>query len=402
MDSWLPAVTSSNVNGLPPPASEGMDVPTSNLPATAPSPALVASVLEALKAPLASMVNAAVQAVGVPATSSNGTTPSNGPSSGSSVLVNRTAQFAQVGSPLPWISASSSPTTTGNQVQQPSSGMSPLNVPSFLSRFSVAGSVNSSNVTSVFSTAPALSIPGSFLPNTPPLNQPFVVGPGYSPVPYKIVSQIVAGKFVHLEDLLPENISAQEPEPQIHFDGRLILSNAPKKNKKQILDITSWVEAFTIYSMIVSKYFPNRLDDLLKYKLLILRTYRQFSGSAWLNYDREFRETAAAERCTSWSTMNVQLYNFHTAGAQVRPRVPASSSASKKEAQGSSISKIPCHSWNAGACVAPSMACRFRHTCSSCEGEHRKISCPDSSSKPRYPERAHSAEPSGAKRRKHR
>ena len=32
--------------------------------------------------------------------------------------------------------------------------------------------------------------------------QPFVVGPGFSPVPAKTVNQIVSGKFVDLSDLL--------------------------------------------------------------------------------------------------------------------------------------------------------------------------------------------------------
>ena len=42
---------------------------------------------------------------------------------------------------------------------------------------------------------------------TLPLQQPFVVGPSYSPVPFKVVSQITAGNFVNLEDLLAENIT---------------------------------------------------------------------------------------------------------------------------------------------------------------------------------------------------
>lgn len=37
------------------------------------------------------------------------------------------------------------------------------------------------------------------------LDQPFVVGPGFSPVPAKLVAQIVAGKYVDLSDLLSLN-----------------------------------------------------------------------------------------------------------------------------------------------------------------------------------------------------
>ena len=45
-----------------------------------------------------------------------------------------------------------------------------------------------------------------------PLQQPFVVSPGYSPVACKGVSQITSGKFVYLEDLLAENIPPNTEE----------------------------------------------------------------------------------------------------------------------------------------------------------------------------------------------
>ena len=61
-----------------------------------------------------------------------------------------------------------------------------------------------------------------------PLQQPFVVGPGYSPVPFKVVSQITSGKFVNLEDLLPGNITMPEQEPQLLFNGQLVLLHTPK------------------------------------------------------------------------------------------------------------------------------------------------------------------------------
>ena len=40
------------------------------------------------------------------------------------------------------------------------------------------------------------------------------MGPGYAPVPYKIVSKITAGLFVDLADLFPDKIRAQEIQPK--------------------------------------------------------------------------------------------------------------------------------------------------------------------------------------------
>ena len=68
------------------------------------------------------------------------------------------------------------------------------------------------------------------------------MGPGFSPVPAKLVSQIVAGKFVELHKLLPSNIVLTEPDPQLLFNGHLVLTLPPKKPKRRIEDISTWLE----------------------------------------------------------------------------------------------------------------------------------------------------------------
>ena len=177
----------------------------------------------------------------------------------------------------------------------------------------------------------------SSLAQTPILQQPFVVGPGFSLVPAKLVSQIVAGKFVELHELLSTNLVLNEPEPQLLFDGRLVLTSTPKKPKRRVDDITSWLEAFSIYCLILSSHFPHRWKDLMQYQLLILRTHRQFAGRVWLAYDRAFREHAAASNLTDWSTINVQLFNFHAAGASVRSRGELSEEFSEPRGAPSSL-----------------------------------------------------------------
>ena len=51
----------------------------------------------------------------------------------------------------------------------------------------------------------------------------------------------------------------------------------------------------------------------MQYQLLILQTHRQFAGRVSLGYVQAFREHAAASNLTDWSTINVQLFNFHAA-----------------------------------------------------------------------------------------
>ena len=60
---------------------------------------------------------------------------------------------------------------------------------------------------------PSSAIGTASLAPLPVLHEPFVLGPGFSPVLAKFVSQIVARKFVELHELLPSNIVLTEPEP---------------------------------------------------------------------------------------------------------------------------------------------------------------------------------------------
>ena len=104
---------------------------------------------------------------------------------------------------------------------------------------------------------------------------------------------------MNLEDLLAENITMPEQKPQLCFDGHLVLSHTPKRRKRLITDIASWMEPFSIFYLILCSSFPHRWRDLTSYKLLILRTYLQFSGFCWLDYDRASRSTRLQEKSTT-------------------------------------------------------------------------------------------------------
>lgn len=115
-----------------------------------------------------------------------------------------------------------------------------------------------SSTNTVAVTAP-LSLGGiSSLTQTPIPHQPFVVGLGFSPVPTKLVSHIVAGKLVDLHEQLFAKLLLNEPEPQLLFDGRLVLTSTPKKLKRRVDDIISWLEAFLVYRLVLTSHFPHR------------------------------------------------------------------------------------------------------------------------------------------------
>jgi len=199
-------------------------------------------------------------------------------------------------------------------------------------------------------------------------------------VPGKLAAQIVAGKYIDLSELVAVNLVQKDPEPQLLLDDRLVMTSQPKKQRRCIEDIASWMEAFSIFSLILVSSFPHRWKDIMQYQLLILRTCRHFSGRVWLTYDQAFREHAAATRLTDWSPMNVQLFNFHAAGSSVHSSSPTTSNESP-EVLGSSSSTILSKSWNKGHCTAQFSFCHYTHGCRVCSGTHQASSCTNQSSK---------------------
>ena len=192
-----------------------------------------------------------------------------------------------IASSVPSSAASSSPDTlnssaasflasgTGFQLAQSSSTPQgrniPIVIPSFVSTFNAPASAlasASAPATSSFSL-PSEAFLASHVKSSALADRPFVVGPGFSPIPIKLVSQILHRIFANLSRLLSANLVSSDPEPHLMLDSRLVITAPPKMQQRQIDDITSWTEALL---------FPQRWKDLTLYKLLILRIHHQFSG----------------------------------------------------------------------------------------------------------------------------
>ena len=163
--------------------------------------------------------------------------------------------------------------------------------------------------------------------------------------------------------------------PTISVDGHVVVSPAARPPRR-ISDILQWLQAFSIYASVLVSTCPWRASDLFAYQRFILRTYSQFWGLAWLNYDEAFRRDAAARHVTDWSRMHVELYHYHTAASAW---VQASSeSGGRGESAGAVSSPTICRSWNAGRCFSSRHFCRYLHVCDvpRCRGAHRHVHCP--------------------------
>ena len=180
------------------------------------SSAFLAAIANAVQQMLSVQQVASVPACSVPASvaDSGGVPALPAPQASSSQLAAQASSFAASGAAF----ASSLVAT----VTPPASGR-PNNrvVPTFVSTFStqIPSLAHSTFPGSLHAALPSCTIGAPPLAPLPGLHPPFVVGPGFSPVPAKLVSQI-AEKFVELHQLLPSNIVLTEPDPQ--FNRRLV------------------------------------------------------------------------------------------------------------------------------------------------------------------------------------
>ena len=365
--------------------SSAESLPQLSIPSVAPTASsssapgqVVASSGAAISPDMVALITQTVQAAAERAKD-----PPSGPvvSSPSSTFISSASLVGAIGGVPSFSALGSAPSSVS--LPGPSSSGRPFSsfvVPSFISTFTApvmsVSSLAMSAASSLFGASHDLAVAGTVQPS-PIVDQPFVIGPGFSPVPIKLVSQIVAGKYIDLSELLPANLQLKEPEPQLMLDGRLVLTSQPRKPRRRIDDIATWSEAFAIFSLVLVTHFPHRWKDLMQYQLLIFRTHRHFTGQVWLTYDQAFREHAAATGLTVWSCMNVQLFNLHAAGSSARSST--SLHPPEWEPTGSSGSLVVCISWNRGRCTSPLSICRDAHRCSSCSGAHRATACPTSS-----------------------
>lgn len=365
-----------------------------NTPPLVNSPSMPSDMLEMVRLVASQAALAAVNSLqGCSLPSSTTATTTNGNSLATATppssvlnpsLANHVESFLAAGSSLGFSETTSPISATGTSVS--------YSVPEFLSTFSMP--TTNSTLVRMATPMTVSSLPSL---SSSLFDQHFVVGPGFSPIPPKIVNQILAGKFTDLSELLTPNLLQAQTEPQLLFDGRVVLTSSDKKPRRRIEDVVSWVEAFTIFMLVIASSFPHRWRDLTAYKLLILRTYRQFGGQVWLNYDLAFRQHAAATKLTDWSAMNVQLFNFHAAGT-TNHSYPGRVIA-QGEATGSHSSDIICRSWNRGQCSSPYKSCKFAHKCSSCNGDHRAADCQSSASRRRSRSPSYSRDNGRSKKR---
>ena len=100
-----------------------------------------------------------------------------------------------------------------------------------------------------------------------------------------------------MKELLPDNIIAMTQAP-----------SQQKPKQREIRSILTSLPAFITYTAILVDQVPYRTRELLAYMRLIIREARRSSDNGWLNYDRIFRQNAAANPLLSWANLDPSLH----------------------------------------------------------------------------------------------
>ena len=123
---------------------------------------------------------------------------------------------------------------------------------------------------------------------------------------------------------------------------------------------------------------------------IIIREARRSSDNGWLNYDRIFRQNAAANPLLSWANLDPSLHASFCAKSSTsictlcnEPDHMAQECATRPQHSGLSAQSTSlrperqriCLSWNAGQCMLPG-SCSFLHVCATCKDHHRARDCP--------------------------
>lgn len=223
------------------------------------------------------------------------------------------------------------------------------------------------------------------------------VGEGLPPVPARLVERIRQWEYVEMCELLPELLADQKGEGA----GRKL---SRVRGRKQVQEITAWLQCFAVLVGVVAKYEPEVVPDLMAYMINIVRASQEYEGAAWVAYDAAYRRQAAATGMKRWGGVNSSLYTIcFTGKARKSARCDLCLSAAHKssdcymlEDEGDMSGRVKavesavlaiagggpsragvrsdwCRLFNERRCMYKN--CKYRHVCKWCGGTHAGLDC---------------------------
>ena len=139
-----------------------------------------------------------------------------------------------------------------------------------------------------------------------------MVAEGIPPLPLKTLEKIHKWEYVDLTALLSNDPPAGETST-ITVNGQALIVNSRDQTKKRkvALDIHSWTQAYSMYAAALTSAEDTTKSEsagLLTRIYNVLQLARDLGGNQWLQYDKAFREWAAAKELKLWGKLNLQIF----------------------------------------------------------------------------------------------
>ena len=155
--------------------------------------------------------------------------------------------------------------------------------------------------------------------------------------------------------------------------------------------IGNWVKAFSIFQAIISEKTGGLAGELACYQNRIMCAHDEFGGTAWRDYDKEFRRIKATRPTPGWDQIDVNswvcimkhdkkwegghTHPSRTGGWSGGPQ-PFRSGPGAPGSVGGNFKKGACWDFNQKSCTRPQGVCKFKHHCTYCGGQsHSESRC---------------------------
>ena len=127
------------------------------------------------------------------------------------------------------------------------------------------------------------------------------LSPGSEPFPQRLVDKIRSGQFMDMRDLLSDNIALLDRLDVLGGQPSLALPGALKPRLREVSSLPTWIYCFLAYVAIRAPDLQTQ--HMLAYARLVIREAQRHGGTAWLDYDRVFRQQTA--RCSGTAYIQV-------------------------------------------------------------------------------------------------
>ena len=249
-------------------------------------------------------------------------------------------------------------------------------------------------------------------------------------LPKKMLDKIKQGEYVDLNKiyaLITNSYEESEGEKTTYTvavkenlkdDQQHVKITPSASDKLKVIDLESWFLAWSAFLETFVYYHPHLTQDLLRYQAHIAMYATLYKVSAWLQYDKSFRNKVTSYPQMSWAKEDSRLFIAHLRGNELpsknmdrvsssgkriislggkikceycnkyghvekdcftkkatykRQNVPLSTGLGVGAHKKSGVTTQFCWHYDKGDCQYEN--CKFPHVCSKCGGQHPGLGC---------------------------